>query len=154
MTKLLFLPSNPSSTVIWNHAHTHKDWHTSLLRKNMHCNTADNTYKEYLDKKEVMIIKKPRPTIVLPLYETPPPLLFMLAVPPNRQRGTLLFCQLMINGSASHLHQCPRLLCQPPTLFHCSEGGHCWAPFWTQSGHPYCNLSPLRKATPCPLVSV
>lgn len=41
----------------------------------------------------------------------------------RRQQGTLLSCQLMINGSASHLHHHSHNV--PPltahTLFHCSE---------------------------------
>lgn len=45
----------------------------------------------------------------------------------KRQQGTLLSCQLTINGSASHLHRhnFPRLTTH--TLFRCSKGGRCWA---------------------------
>lgn len=70
-------------------------------------------------------------------YKTLLPLLTLSAPPwahctpwkKKRQRGTLLSCQLMINGSASHLHRhshnVPQLTTH--TLFHCSKGDHCWA---------------------------
>jgi len=83
----------------------------------MHSNTSDNTCKELIRQKKrgnarqkysldllhtlFTIIQN----IITPPHTVRSALSALYPLKKTRQRGTLLSCQLMINGSASHLHR-------------------------------------------------
>lgn len=140
--------SSSSSTMIWIHAQMKSDWRPSSLTKAciatlliilVRNNKTEKKKKEEVTRVKIFIgptahifhnhTKTTSPASHCPLRpeRTVPP--EKLKKKKKRQQGTLLSCQLMINGSAPHLHHHRHNV--PPltthTLFHCSQAGRCWA---------------------------